>query len=1204
MSHKRICAYLLTLMLLLTNTVSVQWNNGELEVVENPNVITASANNTVMVDGVEITIRGTFGNGFQWGTSADNTVLYVSGTGEMPSFTEAEPAPWYVADQTWEDGTKSPYKTIIVAGAVTSIGDYAFRHCVSMTSIELPDTVTRIGNYAFDGCYSWKEVDLTGITSIGTKAFAGCGFEYVHITESVAEMGVQVFYDCGSVQAYSVSTGSALYFADEQGALFNNQTKTMLAYPRGTDHVDTYTMPEGITSLEEMVFVWADIDTVVFPSTLTYFSTGCCWLNKFTSLTIPNSVTAIGQNAFASSGNLTSVIIPGNVKKIEQNAFANISTLTTVVLEDGVEWLHDYSFANNANLASITIPASVTIISQDAFAGSNANMVIKGYANSPAELFADERGFTFESLGEAALETIASGNCGATEADSVEWTLYSNGELRISGTGAMEDYGDHSNQSISAPWFWASDGTDSNRMKIAKVVIEDGVTRIGSFAFDYCEALSSVEYADSVTSIGASAFKDTRWAAPLVKKNVTELGSGAFHIPAEFLKNLVVEEGNTSFVIYEGGLYDADKTVLHKWGLGEYATMSEYTVVLPSTLKTIGVDAFCGSMVSAINLNEGLETIEERGIYNAHFIETLHLPSTLTTLGNNALAYIDNLTGFTVARGNTAFWADERGALFSADKKILYYYPRNTRESFYIIPDGVEIIKWHAWTFNYLKGLLIPASVKTIEATPMYVYNPNNLDNRHILLYGYAGSVAEQYAKEHTYVTYAATGEVIEKGHEFLIIPTKHYKRLKIHCPVDVYVYDTNGTLVASVVNEEVLVYEETIYADDMAKTVYLDNGIDYRIEIKATGEGTVSYGIEEVTENADGSEITNIVEFNDIPIVENDTITSAISMLADAEEYVVSKNEGSIEADKVEVDGVTTTVTPTPEVTPDPTPEVTPTPTPGYSGGGSGSSGGGSWYPPVYVPTATPTPVPTAIPTPEPTVTPTAAPTDVPATPTPTPEGYYDPEISWTAQEVYEEESKQYDIFIGTSKKDTPLGRTLEVGEKIDLNFYGVKNWSKDAYTYKWTSSDESIATVDKNGVVTMLAEGVAIIKLELVKKDTGEVMKVAPVEVGVPAAEYDILLGTSKKDTDLRRSLEIDKSIDLNFYGVKNWKKDNFEYEWYSTDESVATVEKNGLVTAHSAGKVVIRLKLKDLRTGEYLVVAPVVVVVSEQVEDKVTE
>lgn len=172
-----------------------------------------------------------------------------------------------------------------------------------------------------------------------------------------------------------------------------------------------------------------------------------------------------------------------------------------------------------------------------------------------------------------------------------------------------------------------------------------------------------------------------------------------------------------------------------------------------------------------------------------------------------------------------------------------------------------------------------------------------------------------------------------------------------------------------------------------------------------------------------------------------------------------------------------------------------------------------------------------------------------------------------------------------------------MKVGETIDLNFYGVKNWSKDAYEYKWVSSDEEVASVDKFGNVTMLTEGVAIIKLELVNKETGEQVKVAPVEVGVPEADYDVFLGESKKDTSLRRELSIGENIDLNFYGVKNWKKEDFLCEWISSDESIATVDNKGIVTTKASGKVVIRLKIKNLKTGEMLKVAPVIFNVPEK-------
>lgn len=265
-----------------------------------------------------------------------------------------------------------------------------------------------------------------------------------------------------------------------------------------------------------------------------------------------------------------------------------------------------------------------------------------------------------------------------------------------------------------------------------------------------------------------------------------------------------------------------------------------------------------------------------------------------------------------------------------------------------------------------------------------------------------------------------------------------------------------------------------------------------------------------------------------------------------------------------------------------EPMPTITP-------GGGGGSTGGG-YYP--SDPVVTPTPLPTAVPTPIPTAVPTS-------TPAPT----YNPQETWVTGETakeYKEAEKQYDVLLGTSKKESSMVETLEVGKSIDVNFYGVKNWKKNDYTYKWTSSDESVAVVDKAGVVTMLDEGIAIIRLEMVYKATGEKLSVAPMLIGVPEAVYDVFLGTSAKNSEILRKLAPEEKVDLNFYGVKNWKKNNYEYQWISSDEEVATVDKTGVVTAKKPGTAIIRLKLKEKATGKYLTVAPVVLTVQKKTEE----
>ena len=217
--------------------------------------------------------------------------------------------------------------TYAIPDSVTSIGDYAFYGCSSLTSIIIPDSVTSIGNRAFCGCSSLTSITIPeGVTSIGDKAFSGCSsLTSITIPESVTSIGYRAFYGCNSLTSI--------------------------------------TIPNGVTSIGSDAF------------------SGC---NSLTSITIPNGVTSIGSSAFSGCNSLTSITIPDSVTSIGNRAFMDCTSLTSVTIPDGVTSIGDYAFSGCSSLTSITIPESVTSIGDKAFGSCNSLKVVAFLGEKPS----------------------------------------------------------------------------------------------------------------------------------------------------------------------------------------------------------------------------------------------------------------------------------------------------------------------------------------------------------------------------------------------------------------------------------------------------------------------------------------------------------------------------------------------------------------------------------------------------------------------------------------------------------------------------------------------------------------------------------------------------------------------------------------------------------------------------------------------------
>jgi hypothetical protein len=217
--------------------------------------------------------------------------------------------------------------SVTIPNSVTSIGDSAFAYCPYLTSITIPKSVTSIGEYAFESTGLISVTIGDSVTSIGDYAFAYCiDLASITIPNSVTSIGDAAFGDCRSLTAITVKTNNSFY-SSTNGVLFNKSQTTLNQYPGGLG--GSYTIPNSVTNIGDYAFASTGLTSVTIPNSVTSIGDYAFEDSGLTSVTIPNSVTSIGYSSFAYTG-LTSITIPNSVTSIGADAFYECTNLTSV----------------------------------------------------------------------------------------------------------------------------------------------------------------------------------------------------------------------------------------------------------------------------------------------------------------------------------------------------------------------------------------------------------------------------------------------------------------------------------------------------------------------------------------------------------------------------------------------------------------------------------------------------------------------------------------------------------------------------------------------------------------------------------------------------------------------------------------------------------------------------------------------------------
>lgn len=257
--------------------------------------------------------------------------------------------------------------SVIIPKSVTFIGNSAFVNCTGITSLTIPHSVTFIGNSAFASCTGITSLTiLDGVTYIDIGAFVGCtGITSVTIPKSVTHIGSGVFGNCSSLIQLQVEAGNRIY--DSRGncnAIIETATNTLIAACQTTTSI-----PNTVTAIGNSAFSSTGITTLIIPNTVTSIEEnafqGC---KKLTSVTIPNNMSIIDANVFAGCSALTSISIPSSVTAIGQAAFWGCTNLTSIAIPNSVVSIEKWAFSGCSSLSSVTMGNGVRSIGYAAFA--------------------------------------------------------------------------------------------------------------------------------------------------------------------------------------------------------------------------------------------------------------------------------------------------------------------------------------------------------------------------------------------------------------------------------------------------------------------------------------------------------------------------------------------------------------------------------------------------------------------------------------------------------------------------------------------------------------------------------------------------------------------------------------------------------------------------------------------------------------------
>lgn len=564
---------------------------------------------------------------------------------------------------------KTKLETITIPKNVTKIPEDCFYQCENLTRAMFPNTLTTIDARAFRGCSNLANIDIpTSLETIGIGAFGDCKnlklTNQFRFPDSMKEIGEAAFENCTQLGINQLIFPGNMENANIGGFIDCDVTHVIVE-----EGAKTVTLPSN-----------KYIKSITLPKTVSKLTGYLIEAKELESFVIDEDapLTEIGALTFYKCTKLKSFICPKSVTKIGGMAFSECSALETVKLPEGITSIGDRAFEYCSSMVNLNIPKGVKTIGTRAFLRCSSwrgEVDLPQITVLPQQVFYDCRNLkrlTFAtgitSIGEEALA-----QCGGLGALTFDEGLTSIGQKAFYWSSITELHLPESLKSLS---YWMCHDCEN----LQKVTLPNSLTEIAEGAFKSCKQLTEINIPTALTTIRETAFDGCAMLKELNLSNVTTLEECAFRnctqltkvILAKNLESIPVEAFGSCtsladvtwpqnlktisyYAFYEAPIATlqlpetvtsiGDKAFSNNKAITRFvfpkhvgkvlSTFSGCTnlteVVLPEDATEIYKEAFRGTGIKQIIIPEGYTTIMGEAFKNCPQLETIVLPSTLTT---------------------------------------------------------------------------------------------------------------------------------------------------------------------------------------------------------------------------------------------------------------------------------------------------------------------------------------------------------------------------------------------------------------------------------------------------------------------------------------------------------------------------------------------------------------------------------------------